>query len=198
MLKVISIITILIIIILVFLYIKSNQKSLDSYQNIGSYPTYKYADIKNKLKTGDIMLFSYKKHQSKIHEIFYYCRTKLLGSEYGHVGIVIRDNDKLFLLECTDSDHIGNNKSFHFNNYGKGGVRIIELETLLKEYENGYMGIFGVKFISTGSKQANFQEYKKTRQQNISKKMCASDYWQLLTFSFHTPLPMIWSCQTTI
>lgn len=50
-----------------------------------------YSDIKDKFKTGDIILFSCRKHNTFIDEIKYFSRTKLIGSEFGHVGLILRD-----------------------------------------------------------------------------------------------------------
>lgn len=140
----ILIIIIIIIIILSIIYLEINQISYDNTS------FYNYWDIKDKLKTGDIILFSCRSHENFINKFMYYCRTKLIGSEYGHVGLIFRDNNKLYLVECVGENHLGDQYSYHINNYGKGGVRIVDLETLLKEYSKAHAGYFAVKFISNG------------------------------------------------
>ncbi len=107
-----------------------------------------YDKIKDKFKTGDILLFSCKKHSNPLKHVEYYMRTNLLGSIFGHVGIILRENDNLYMVECTDIGHIGEKHAHYINNQKKGGVRIIKLEYLLKKYRKNYGGIFGVRFIS--------------------------------------------------
>ena len=109
---------------------------------------HKYSHLKSKLKTGDVLLFSCKKHSTLLNKMKYYIRTNLLGSEFGHVGIVIRDKNKLYLIECTDVIHTGNRMAKRLNDYEKGGIRIVDLDYLLKRYHEKYGGIFGVRFIS--------------------------------------------------
>ena len=97
-----------------------------------------YDKIKDKFKTGDILLFSCKKHSSTLKHIEYYMRTNLLGSIFGHVGIVLREKDNLYMVECTDIGHIGEKHAHYLNDQKKGGVRIIKLEYLLKKYSKRY------------------------------------------------------------
>lgn len=140
---VIFLIIIFLIIIIILAWIRNNIKN-----NEGNTAVYKYQNIKKYLKTGDIILFSCNKHNNKFDGITYYCRTMLLGSEYGHGGIVIRDGDKLFVLECTDIGHICEKDAVYLNNYNRGGIRIIDMDILLKEYHNMYQGHYGVRFIT--------------------------------------------------
>lgn len=136
-------IVIFIIIILIMLYIlfllppKTYSMPIESYSNIVP-----------KLKTGDIILFACNGYSGIIDKVKYFCRTSLLDSNYGHVGIIVRDNDKLFLLECTDYEHSGDKYSYRQNKYGLGGVRLIEFDIAIKEYYREYNGTFGVRYIS--------------------------------------------------
>lgn len=111
-------------------------------------PTLTYADIRPTLKTGDIIFFVCFDHEDKIGEMLYYCRTKLINSEYGHVGIVMRDGDKLYLIDCSDTNHSGEKYAIYLNNRKQGGVKIIDLDIMIREYYNDNGGVFGVRYIS--------------------------------------------------
>ena len=140
------IIIILILLVAYIIFRNNNNKNKNKKDTINHL--YKYTELRDKLKTGDVLLFSCKKHDNLFGRLQYYIRTNLLGSEFGHVGIVIRDNDQIYLVECTDVCHTADNYAYRFNSYGKGGVRIIELDYLLDRYHKKYGGIFGVRFIS--------------------------------------------------
>lgn len=140
-------ITLIIIVIMFFVIILTSYYKSEFYQTTLE-PMYKYSDIKPRLKTGDIMLFVCINHSTEFGKFVYYCRTKLVGSDYGHVGLVIRDGNDLFLVESTDTCHSGESWATYLNDKCKGGVRIINLDILLEEYVKDYNGFFGVKFIS--------------------------------------------------
>lgn len=113
------------------------------------YPFYNFSEIRSKLKTGDIILFKCQ-HDTPLYKLSYYVRTGLVGTEYGHSGIVIKGkNGNLFILECCGYDQCGYDKSYYMNGgkKGRGGVRIINLDTVLGAYKKEYNGYFGVKFI---------------------------------------------------
>ena len=112
-------------------------------------PLYHYQDIKRRLQTGDIILFSCKRHPSFFGKILYASRTNLLDSEYGHAGMVIKGRNNIYVLECCKAEHPGFTSAKYLNDKGKGGVRIIEFDRLLKEYHDFYDGIFAIKFISS-------------------------------------------------
>lgn len=138
-------IIITIIIILFIIYILIFVKKSDKYQHD---PYYHYPDIRKMLKTGDIILFSCKKTKSFYKTLEYYFRTELLGSEYGHVGIIVKNNDKIFVVECVAPNVCADQYAYHLNNFGKGGVRIVELDILLEEYYRDNEAIFAIKFIN--------------------------------------------------
>ena len=140
MLKIIIII-ILIAIVYGLLFIKKQ----DRYKND---PIYKYAGIRDHLKTGDIILFSCKKYESVFNQFEYYFRTNFIGSEYGHAGIILRNQDKIYVVECTNNNHTGNEYAKYLNNEGRGGVRIVNFDKLIKHYHTNNNALFGVKFIS--------------------------------------------------
>jgi len=107
-------------------------------------PYYSYNNIRTKLKTGDIILFTCNP-TSIIEKILYNIRTRLIGSKYGHAGIVILgNNNKLYLLECIPFDHC---EKMHSKYCGES-VRVINLEKILESYSTKYGGTFAVKFIS--------------------------------------------------
>ena len=136
---------ILIFIILLIIYLIFFVKKSNRYEHL---PMNNYNKIKHKFKTGDIILFSCKIHSSFINNLEYYIRTNFIGSEYGHVGIILKINNGIYLVECTGHDHIADNYAYRMNDYGKGGVRIIDFEVILKYYHNETHGNFAVKFIS--------------------------------------------------
>lgn len=108
-------------------------------------PVYTLDDIYDKLKTGDIILFSSKNNGNLIQSSIYVARTRLVGSEYGHVGIILRDETGVYLVECCNPTQVGHESSHHLNNTLQGGVRIIRLETILFKYHAMYGGFFAVK-----------------------------------------------------
>lgn len=133
----IFLIVIIIILIILFKYFFSNDaEHFISYEN-----------IKKNIKTGDIILFACDHRMNPIKKIKYGCRTKLLGSEFGHVGLILKKKDKYYVVECCGTDQCGDEISYHLNNKKSGGVRIIDLEEYLSEYKNSYNGYFAIKHI---------------------------------------------------
>lgn len=155
------IIIILIILILILVCV------LFLVEDNDSEPIYRYEDIKKKLKTGDIILFSCKKHGSFINKIIYACRTNIVGSQYGHAGIIIKDpQGKLYIVESCDHNQCSGQHAHHLNKHKKGGVRIIDTDIILKEYYKKYEGIYAVKFISSEIPYEKFME-KLNKYKNI-------------------------------
>lgn len=99
-------------------------------------------EIRNKLKTGDIIFFSRK--ETDIIDWEYYFRKKLLGSTISHIGLIYRENDNIYVVECTSKIHTGNNCCIKLNKHNNGGIRIIQFDKLISIYS----GYFYVKFIS--------------------------------------------------
>ena len=128
------------IIIIIVYFLSSKSRNIDT--------STRYDEIKDQLQTGDIMLFVCIKHSNKIDDMLYYSRTRMIGSDYGHVGLVLREGEKLYMVECTDANHCAEEQSYHLNDYGLGGVRIIDLDILVDVYTKEYGGIFAVKHIS--------------------------------------------------
>jgi hypothetical protein len=131
-----------IIIVAIILYILLFVKRKDPHKED---PFYNYDDIKKNLKTGDIILFSC--NQSDVsRNIVYYLRTELVGSPYGHCGLIYRDNDGIWVLECVMEGHSGDEYATHLNDRRMGGVRFIELDILLKEYYKDNKSYFAIMF----------------------------------------------------
>jgi hypothetical protein len=108
----------------------------------------RFSDIRSKFKTGDILFFLCNHHSNLFQKIQYYCRTSLINSNAGHVGIIIRDGNNLFVLECVNGTHSAEEYAYHKNNKGKGGIRLINMDILIKEYYRDYKGSYAVRFIS--------------------------------------------------
>lgn len=187
-------ITIILIILIIFiLYIILFVRKADVYRND---PLYHYQDIKKNMKTGDIILFSCKKNKSIYQKVGYYVRTELIGCEYGHVGIIVKKDDKLYVLECVSDDHCADIYAKYLNDCGDGGIRLINLEILLQHYYDDYDGLYAIKFISKeipyekivkelkNYKDTKFQDKKKIFMlglidicisHNLSKKLLSTD-----------------------
>ena len=150
-------IIIVIIILLVLVIIFNRPRMINT---LNDKTTYKYSNLREKFKTGDIILFSYIKHDNLFKKLTYQCRTTFLGFEYGHAGLVMKHDGNLYVVECTDTEHVDNDKCIylnnksendkcvHLNNKKRGGIRIFEMDTLLDKYYRENEGHFGVKFIS--------------------------------------------------
>lgn len=151
-------ITILIICILVVLlviiyiglsFLKLRIKNTLDKEDISVETIFKYDQIKHMFRTGDIILFACDHFTNIKERLFYTCRTLSIGCNYGHVALVFRYNNKLYLLECCDYDQPGYKHCVYVNANGKNsGIRIIKLKHALKSYHDECGGYFGVKFIS--------------------------------------------------
>ena len=141
---IIKIIIIIIIIIIFYLLLFVKQNDPNKYE-----PIYNYSDIKENFKTGDIILFSCKKNGSFGKKLEYYLRTNFIGSEFGHIGIIIKNKKgKMYVIESTNKNHCGEKYCHKLNTYDRGGIRIIGLNKLLNKYNHDNDAIFAVRFIS--------------------------------------------------
>lgn len=140
-----NLLLLILILILIIVYLYIFVKKIDMYED---YPLYQYNDIKKKLKTGDIIFFSYTNHNSLCLKIQYFFRTKFLGCYYGHVGLIYRYGNEIYVVECTSDNHCADDKANRLNKKSKHGIRLIELDTLLYEYDKVNSALFSVKFIS--------------------------------------------------
>jgi len=139
------------IFILAILIIRSKTKS-----NIVSGPGYNYETVKQLLKTGDIILFESMENGSNYGNFKHFMISSVLGIKFKHSGIVLKYNDELYLLECCRykqagykyATYINKNNNLVLNpNEKPGGVRIIKLDDIIREYTREYRGKFCVKFI---------------------------------------------------
>jgi hypothetical protein len=81
-----------------------------------------------------------------------------MNSIYGHAGIVIKKKNKLYITECCGHDQTGYHEAKHLNDKKMGGVRIIELDVLLREYYKNNKGVCAVKFISKEIPYSDFMK----------------------------------------
>lgn len=138
------IIAVILVIIIILLYLIVFVRKTDKYVH---YPVNDYSKIRDKFKTGDIILFSCKKHNSIFEELKYYVRTNFIGSEYGHVGMILKGKKNNYLIECIDRDAL-DQEGHYFSDPQKGGIRIVNFDKLIKRYHKQYDSVFAVKFIS--------------------------------------------------
>lgn len=121
-----------------------------------------YDCLRKVLKTGDIILFESRNNGSIIGDLRHFILAKVMGVEYKHSGVVLKYNGELYLIECCKYSHAGYwlasyiNKGNHLIEIDKntsdiksrpGGVRIIKLDDVIREYRKEYKGLFCVKFI---------------------------------------------------
>lgn len=112
------------------------------------HPVVPLEDVRNALKTGDIILF----HKTARAGILDTLEMDVLAplffeeNEFRHSGIVVRRGDELFVIECTEERHSGAADAV----YPCGGpaIREVPLELLLAAYtrDNGDPH-FGVRLI---------------------------------------------------
>lgn len=101
---------IIIIIFIIFRIPSINEKSIK----------YRYKNLRNKLKTGDIILFS---HNSLLGNLI----KGISNTIYSHCAVVIKINKKLFLLQCdTDDEYDYLSKKF------KNGVQLVSLDKIIR------------------------------------------------------------------
>jgi hypothetical protein len=107
---------------------------------------YTYGDIRPHLKTGDIILFRCNVYSDSLSELGYALRTQLLGTKFGHAGVVFKYGDSIYMLEMVSSDHPSNDKAVFLN--GKtSGLRVALLDNVMYDYSKDCDGDYGVKFI---------------------------------------------------
>lgn len=151
--RIILLICILVVIVSIIYVILSFRRlriknSLEQYTPTNN-TMFSYDQLKHLFKSGDIILFACDKFGNIKERILYTCRTLSIGCNYGHVGLVLKYNNKLYLLECCDYDQPGYQYSVYINKSGKNsGVRITKLRKALKAYQDECGGHFSVKFIS--------------------------------------------------
>lgn len=154
-------IVVIFLFVLSILIIRSKTRS-----NIIYGSGYTYQNVKDMLKTGDIILFESMENGSSYGNFKHFMISSVLGIKFKHSGIVLRYGNELYLLECCRYKQAGykyatyinkNNNLVECENHNKGenkncekpgGVRIIKLDDIIREYTNEYRGKFCVKFIN--------------------------------------------------
>lgn len=104
--------------------------------------------VRDRLRTGDIILF----HKTARTGLFDTLELDFVAplfferNEFRHSGIIVRRDDGLFVIECTEEFHSGHVHARY--PAGGRGIREVPLELLLQEYthDNGDPH-FGVRFI---------------------------------------------------
>lgn len=112
------------------------------------HPMVALDEIRDRLQTGDIILF----HKTARTGLFDTLELDFVAplfferNEFRHSGIVVRRDDGLFVIECTEEFHSGHVHARYIT-AGKG-IREVSLELLLEEYarDNGDPH-FGVRLI---------------------------------------------------
>jgi len=89
----------------------------------------KYSNIKNKLDTGDLLLFSSNDYIGRVIR-------KFSNSYFSHCGIVVKQSDKLYILEC-DMD---NSHDYLSNKSNKNGAHILDLDEKINDYTGNIFG----------------------------------------------------------
>lgn len=112
-------------------------------------PIVGFADVKDSLKTGDIILFHKTTRTGFIDslELDFISPLFFKATEFRHSGIIVRQNDELFVLECAEERHSGH--AYAAYPTGGRGIRMVPLTELLNAYtrDNG-SAHYGVRFIS--------------------------------------------------
>ena len=107
-----------------------------------------FDDIKTKARTGDIILFHKTSRNGLLDALELDVLSPLLfgETEFRHSGVIVKKDDGLFVVECADEFHSGHSQATYLS---KGAaVRVVELETLLREYSRDNGGPhFGIKHI---------------------------------------------------
>jgi hypothetical protein len=144
-------ITIILIFILIIYVIRFKTKSNILNNN------YTYDYLRNVLKTGDIILFESMENGSLYGNIKHFVISSVVGIKFKHSGIVLKHNNELYLLECCRYTQAGYAYATYINKDNDlvenvdakpGGVRIIKLDDIIREYTKEYRGKFCVKFIN--------------------------------------------------
>jgi hypothetical protein len=113
------------------------------------HPMVALDEIRDRLQTGDIILFHKTARTGLLDtlELDFVAPLFFERNEFRHSGIVVRRDDGLFVIECTEEFHSGHVHARYIT--GGKGIREVSLEPLLEEYarDNGDPH-FGVRLIS--------------------------------------------------
>jgi hypothetical protein len=105
--------------------------------------------VRGAFRTGDIVLFHKTARSGLLDaiELDFVSPLFFRANEFRHSGIIVRQDDELFVLECAEERHSGYSLAAYPT--GGTGIRLVPLERLLDEYtrDNGNPH-YGVRFIS--------------------------------------------------
>ena len=114
------------------------------------HPTVSFADVRDRLKTGDIILFHKTARSGFIDslELDFVSPVFFRANEFRHSGIIVRNDDDVKVLECAEERHSGYSQASYPT--GGTGIRLVPLEALLDAYtqDNGKPH-YGVRFIDS-------------------------------------------------
>ena len=114
------------------------------------HPTVSFADVRDRLKTGDIILFHKTARSGFIDslELDFVSPIFFRANEFRHSGIIVRHDDEVKVLECAEEWHSGYSQASYPT--GGKGIRVVSLESLLDAYtrDNGSPH-YGVRFIDS-------------------------------------------------
>lgn len=112
------------------------------------HPAVSFADVRDRLKTGDIILFHKTARSGFIDslELDFVSPVFFRANEFRHSGIIVRHDDEVKVLECAEERHSGYSSASYPT--GGTGIRFVPLESLLDAYtrDNGQPH-YGVRFI---------------------------------------------------
>lgn len=112
------------------------------------HPAVSFADVRDRLKTGDIILFHKTARSGFIDslELDFVSPVFFRANEFRHSGIIVRHDDEVKVLECAEERHSGYSEASYPT--GGTGIRFVPLESLLDAYtrDNGQPH-YGVRFI---------------------------------------------------
>jgi hypothetical protein len=119
----------------------------------------KFNDLKEKVKTGDLILFKTNSHWDLIEFYFYrLLPTIFLNQHYSHTSMVLKDNNELYIVESSEEPYYDLNLKKK-----KAGVRIVDFERRIKDYD----GIIGYK-INKNNIEDKKEEINKLVKSNYS------------------------------
>ena len=112
------------------------------------HPVVPFAEIRDRFRTGDILLFHKTTRSGLIDtiELDFVSPIFFRANEFRHSGIVVRRGGELYVLESAEERHSGHSLATYPT--GGKGIRLVPLEPLLEAYtrDNGDPH-YGVRFI---------------------------------------------------
>lgn len=113
-------------------------------------PITDFESIRGKLQTGDIILFHKTTRNGFLDALELDVLSPLVfgRNEFRHSGIILRQDDELYVIECADRFHSGHSVATYLT--AGNGIRRVALEPLLHAYnvDNGGDPHFGIKHVA--------------------------------------------------